>query len=207
MHIATDPSGLLASARLREDEKAVFNATDRQRLDGCPDYVCCSIQYPNAWYFRRARENESIFKDWVVVLIKAHHLWAAGTKFCPRNAAANSGRDVEEGDIAFESMFAPTVVGAHGRTFTRSTTHPLWLPTDEQAEVLIPDRVAREDIIAVAVADESQAKREHARLTQLKVDLPAILMIPDFFRPNSLSAQLRSGRVPTEISFRPGGCH
>lgn len=205
MHIATDPNGLLASARLKEDEKAVFNATDRERLDGFPDHVCCSIQYPNAWYFRKARDNESLFADWVVLLIKPHHLWAGGTKFCPRNAAANFGRGVGEGEAAFESMFAPSVTGAYGRSYSRSSTHPAWLPTDEQAEVLIPDRVAREDILGVAVEDDAQAKREHARLTQLQVEVPAIVIAPDFFRPHWLSARLRNGQVPAETLYRPGG--
>ena len=205
MHIATDPNGLLSSARLRDDEKAVLNATDLQRLDGFPDHVCCSIQYPNAWYFRKARQNENLFADWVVLILKPDHLWAAGTKFSARNAAASYGRGVAEGEDAFDSMFASSVVGAYSRTFSRSTTHPLWLPTDEQAEVLIPDRVAREDILGVAVADESQAKREHARLAQLQVDAPQIVIAPDFFQPNRLSSQLRSGRKPTETVFRPGG--
>jgi hypothetical protein len=205
MHIATDPSGLLASARLKADEKAVFNATDRDRLDGFPDHVCCSIQYPNAWFFRKARDNESIFADWVVLLIKPHHLWAPGTKFCPRNAAANFGRFVGEGASAFEAMFAPSVLGAYGRVYVRSTTHPAWLPTDEQAEVLIPDRVAREDVLAIAVADEPQARREDARLRQLQVDVPSIVIAPDFFCPSRLSAQLRFGQIPAEVLFRAGG--
>jgi hypothetical protein len=205
VHIATDSNGLLAAARLEDDEKAVFNATDRTRLDGFPDHVCCSIQYPNAWYFRKARDNESLFADWVVLLLKPHHLWAPGTKFCPRNAAASYGSGVAEGEHAFESMFAPSVTGAYNKAYTRSTAHPIWLPTDEQAEVLIPDRVAREDVLGVAVADASQAKREHARLTQLFVEVPPIVIAPDFFQPSRLSEKLRSGRVPVETLFQPGG--
>ncbi|MEA2602289.1 MAG: hypothetical protein QOF89_3281 [Acidobacteriota bacterium] len=201
VHITTDPNGLLASARLKDDEKTVFNATDRTRLDGFPDHVCCSIQYPNAWYFRKARDNESLFADWVVLLLKPDHLWAPGTKFCPRNAAASYGSGVAEGERAFESMFAASVTGAYNKTYTRLTTHPTWLPTDEQAEVLIPDRVAREDVLGVAVADESQAKREHARLTQLLVEAPPIVIAPDFFQPSRLSAKLRAGRVPAETLF------
>lgn len=205
VHIATDPNGLLASARLQEAEKSVFNATDRVRLDGFPDHVCCSIQYPNAWYFRNARANESLFADWVVLLIKPHHLWAPGSKFCPRNAAANFGRGVAEGEAAFEAMFVPTVIGAYQKCYSRSGRHPGWLPTDEQAEVLIPDQVAREDILEIAVADEAQARREHARLTQLQVDVPTIVIAPDFFNPRQLSASLRNGRIPPEAVFRPGG--
>jgi hypothetical protein len=205
VHIATDPSGLLASAHLKADDKAVFNATDRERLDGFPDHVCCSIQYPNAWYFRKARANERLFADWVVLLIKPHHLWAPGSKFCPRNAAASFGSGVGEGEQSFDAMFAPSVAGAYSRSYNRSTSHPSWLATDEQAEVLIPDRVAREDLLGVAVLDESQARREHARLTQLLVKVPPIVVAPDFFSPSWLSSQLRTGTIPEERRFDGGG--
>lgn len=205
VHIATDPNGILASAHLRDDEKAVFNATDKQRLDGFPDHVCCSVQFPNAWYFRRARENETLFADWVVLFLKPDALWATGTKFSARNAAAGYGSGVAEGEDAFEAMFAPSVTGAYGKTFTRTATHPQWLTTDQQAEVLIPDRVAREDILGVAVASESQAKREHARLTQLQADIPPIVIAPDFFNPYRLSSRLLSGTAPSETGFKLGG--
>ena len=33
VHIATDPQGILSSANLRDDEKAVLNATDLQRSE------------------------------------------------------------------------------------------------------------------------------------------------------------------------------
>jgi hypothetical protein len=102
-------------------------------------------------------------------------------------------------------MFVTSVVGAYGRTYTRSKSHPDWLPTDDQAEVLIPDGVAREDVLGVAVVDESQAKREHARLTQLLVEVPPIVIAPDFFRPGELSSQLRSGIIPREVPFRAEG--
>lgn len=205
VHIATDPNGILASAHLRDDEKAVFNATDKQRLDGFPDHVCCSVQYPNAWYFRKARENESLFADWVVLLLKPDALWSAGTKFSARNAAAGYGSGVAEGESAFESMFAPSVIGAYGKTFTRTTTHPQWLPTDQQAEVLIPDRVAREDILGVAVASDAQAKREYVRLTQLQADVPPIVVATDFFNPYWLSSRLLSDTAPLETVFKLEG--
>lgn len=205
LHIATDPNGILSTARLQADEKAIFNATDLARYDGFPDHVCCSIQYPNAWYFRTARANENLFADWVVLLIKPDHLWAVGTKFCKRNAAANRGAGVAEGAEAFESMFQNQVVGAYSRTFTRTAAHPKWLPTDQQAEVLIPDRVAREDILGVVVADEPQARREISRLKLLRAVVPRIMIAPDFFNPSRLSSLLLGGSIPTETLFRPGG--
>ena len=196
-HIASDPRGLLASCHLKEDEKAVFNPTDSTRLDGYPSHLCCSIQYPNAWYFRTARGNERLFRDWVVVYIKSRHLWQPGTKFCPRNAAANFGRYVGEGPAAFTALFAQSVTGS-GRTYERGSNHPAFLPTDEQAEVLIPDVVAHEDIIGIAVRDETQAKREVASLNILGVAPPRIVVVPEFYSPGRLSSLLRTGRVPAE---------
>lgn len=205
LHIASDPNGILSTSRLQEDEKAVFNPTDLARFDGFPDHVCCSIQYPNAYYFKTARSKESIFADWVVVFIKPDHLWAAGTKFCERNAAANCGAGVAEGVDAFDAMFKPQVLGAGCRYFTRGPAHPPWLPTDQQAEVLIPDCVAREDILGVAVADEAQARREISRLKLVKAVIPPIVVAPDFFNPGWLSTQLRGGTVPPETLFHLGG--
>ena len=149
-HIANDPRGVLATRHLKADEQTLFNPTDIERLDGYPDHVCCSIQYPNAWYFKRARDNEILFRDWVVLLIGPHYLWRIGTKFCPRNAAADRGRLISEGVEAFDALFADVVEGA--RSYRRGPNHPGCLPTDEQAEVLIPDRIRRGDMQGVVVA-------------------------------------------------------
>lgn len=199
-HIASDPRGLLASRHLEEDEKAVFNPTDSARLDGYPDHLCCSIQYPNAWYFSKARENERLFPDWVAVFIESCHLWQVGTKFCPRNAAANYGRQVGKGPAAFAALFAQSVAGS-GRTYERGPNHPTFLPTDEQAEVLVPDVMAHEDIMGVAVRDEAQAKREVARLTIQGFTPPRIVAVPEFYNPRWLSTLLRAGRVPAETEL------
>lgn len=201
-HIATDVTGVLSAARLRADERRVFNPTDRERLDGFPDHVCCSIQYPNAWYFRIAREREQLFRDWVVLLIRAHYLWASGTKFCPRNAAADRGEGVAEGLAAFESLYAPAVQGGRGRIYRRSPLHPSWLPTDQQAEVLIPDQVERDDLLGVVVVDEAQGRLEVARIAQLGVEVPPVYIAADFFDPDALNAKLEKGRVPEKVLLR-----
>ena len=201
-HIAEDRQGILASQHLVEDEKAIFNPTDLERLDGHPDHVCCSIQYPNAWYFRTARGQERLFRDWAVLLIEAHYLWRTGTKFCPRNAAAGHGRLVGEGAEAFESLFDEVVQGVH--TYRRGRDHPAFLPTDEQAEVLVPDSVQRRDVLGIAVRDDAQARREVSRLQLLGRRPPPIVIVPEFFDPNTLSRRLRVGRIPAEREYRGG---
>lgn len=193
VHIVTDPVGLLASKHLGKEEHEVFTATDPQRFDGFVDHVCCSVQYPNAWFFEKARTLERLFRDWVVLLIQPDYLWRQGTKFCHRNAAANFGQYVAEGPSAFEAMFALSVAGAGGVTRTRVETHPAWLPTDEQAEVLIPDAVERRDLLAVAVFDEAQARRERSRLLQLGERVPPFVIAPLMFQARNLSARLRAG--------------
>jgi len=203
VHIITDPRGVLATQHLKEDDKAAFSQTDIDRLDGYPEHICCSIQFPNAWYFRKARGRDILFRDWTVLLIRAHHLWRAGTKFCPRNAAAARGREVREGAAAFAALFAPEVSGAYGKSYGRGSKADC-VPTDDQAEVLIPDQVVREDIMGVVVAGESQAKREKVRLETLHERVPRILIAPDFFDARRLSSALRAGRSPSETEYYAG---
>lgn len=203
-HIIANQQGVLASRHLESDERAIFNPTDVNRYDGFPDHVCCSIQYPNAWYFKRARGNERLFQDWVILLIKPDHLWMDGAKFCPRNAAAHMGRDVAEGPGMFEKLFAANVDGAQGRTYSRGPSHPTWLPTDEQAEVLIPDRIALADVLGVAAMSRSQGKTEIARLRQLNQRVPPFLIAPHFYNPQMLSNTLRTGGMPAEILLYKG---
>ena len=204
-HIASDPRGILASRHLQGDEATVFNPTDKERWDGYRGHVCCSIQYPNAWYFRRARENERLFPDWVVLLIDACYLWQAGTLFCPRNAAAEQGRLVRGGVAAFDELFADVVEGI--RTYRRGAMHPDFLPTDEQAEVLIPDQIGHGDVQGIAVRDDEQAAREASRLVLQGLRVPRIVVAPNFFSPHALSQELRSGRMPSEREYDGGGAN
>ena len=207
-HIASDSKGILASRHLQYNETTIFNPTDKARLDGYPDHVCCSIQYPNAWYLRRARENEGLFPDWVILLIDARYLWHFGTKFCPRNAAARGGRLVREGIEAFDALFADIVQGV--RDYTRGPLHPDFLPTDEQAEVLIPDRISRSDVMGIVVRNTVQAAREASRLELQGLNIlnvPRIVIIPEFFDPRALSQELRRGKTPSEREYRRGGTH
>ena len=195
-HIMDDPRGILASVHLNSDEKSVFNPTDSDRLDGYPNHVSCSIQYPNSWYFKQARDRETLYRDWVVLLIHNRYLWHVGTKFSQCNAATEGGRLIGVGIEKFNAMFEHTVEGT--RTFTRSSLHPAFLPTDQQAEVLIPDQVFKKDVIGIAVENEAQARRELVRLSQLGVSQPKTIIVPEFFQPKKLSQLLRSGNEPAE---------
>jgi len=205
-HIASGEEGILATKKLKEDERSIFTQTDLERLDGHEGYISCSIEYPNAWYFDKARSRDILFKDWVVLLIDPKYLWLPSTRFCPRNAAANYGRSVSEGEQGFLALFADSVVGAGGRTFSRSSTHLLCCPTDDQAEVLIPDRIAKSDISAIVVGTKTQARNEAARLQlmNLPIDSFSFIIAPNLFQKRTLSQLIRSGNHPEETPWRLG---
>ena len=203
VRIATDPQGLLATKHLKNGKKA-FNQTDTVRCDGFLGHVCCTVEYPNAWYFQKAKEKNPRLRDWVVLFIEHHYLWAVGTRFCPRNAAANFGQGVHEGIEAFEAMFADSVVGAYGKTYTRDVGHPAFLPTDMQAEVLIPDCVAREDLFGIGVLDKAQAKREADRLKERNAQIPRIWFNPVLFNAFWLHHMFCSGSRLKAKMYRGG---
>lgn len=196
--ILSSERGLRSPADLRRNGIAVSG--DRFRLDGYPDHVCCSVEFPNVWSFEKIRKGRG-GGDWVVLFIEPKHLWQAGAKFCPVNAARESGGRIAEGPAAFRAMFAPIVRGR--RTFRRKADHPDYLPTDQQAEVLIPDGIPRRDISGVAVFDAAQAGREHDRLRRAGIEAPPSWLAPAFYDPTEAGFSLRSGWRPEETEWSP----
>ncbi len=198
--------GVLATKSLEKDERHIFTPTDLQRLDRHKDHICCSIEYPNAWYFDKARAKEVLFRDWVILFIDRKYLWKDGTRFSPRNAAASFGREVRSGHLAFEGLFAPTVAGAYNKNYVRTALTPDYCVTDEQAEVLIPDMIALEDVLGLAVHSVEQARNEFVRLLYLQIPEARvrelrIIVAPDLYDKQKLSRMLKAGQRPEEKPF------
>lgn len=210
VHILSGADGILSTSALQNAERRDFHQQDLLRLDGYPDHISCSIEYPNAWYLRRRIENveddAQLFSDWVALMIKPDYLWADETLFCPRNAAAAGGRLVQAGAEAFEGLFAPRVSGAYGRDYVRTAERPRYCPTDEQAEVLIRRRVPPADILGIVVKDAAQAARELVRLTQIGVPAERIRLVvcPELFQPYVLKGLLQRGQRPVEYEWDHG---
>ncbi|WP_298259571.1 DarT ssDNA thymidine ADP-ribosyltransferase family protein [Bradyrhizobium sp.] len=205
VHIAAGKSGVLCTAALEHSERATFNATDLKRLDGQKSHICCSIEYPNAWYFDRARSGNDLFPDWVVLLVDPKYLWQEGTLFCPRNAAAEYGRYIAKGPTAFEAMFANEVIGTGRNIYRRTKDQSAACPTDQQAEVLVPDKIAIADILGIAVKNEQQAKTERARLraTGSDPDMFRFILAPLMFNKYDLSNAIKNGAQLQETVFIP----
>jgi hypothetical protein len=202
--IVAGKTGVLATKKLELDERNVYAPTDLLRLDGFTEHVCCSIEYPNAWYFARARSAEVLFRDWMVLLIDPKYLSDPRTLFSPGNAAAAHGRGVMGGYFGFNRLFASSVQGTQGRNFTRNSQHFPCCPTDDQAEVLVPDVIELKDILGIAVSSEDQARNEKVRLELLgipKVEIRSLrfVVVPEFWQKHQLSALLRNGRRPAEL--------
>lgn len=50
-------SSLRSVTELSQDHRAAFDQQDLERLDGHPDHISCSVQYPNVWYLRSRRRD------------------------------------------------------------------------------------------------------------------------------------------------------
>lgn len=196
LEILRSESGIIAVDFLAED---LYDANDSERRDGKKDYINCSIQYPNFWYYRRAKEREKLFEDWVILFINPNILLLDSTKFCITNAAFKNGAYINGGVKAFKELFDDTVYGKCIRT--RTSQMLSCCPTDDQAEVLVYRNILRKDIFAIGVKDEKQADRERRRWSLLP-SIPDIdiIVAPDLFSRNA-SDKIRSGQIPEEYIY------
>ncbi len=203
-HIFDDPFGL-CSTRTLQSHDMPHNPTDPDRYDGRDDLICCSIEYPNTYYFVKVREHDHLFKDWVVLLIEPSYLWQPDTCFCPCNAAKSRGKYIQTGIQGFRSLYAATSPGIN---FSRPLRHLSAAPTDIQAEVLLKDLIPLDSITGIAVQSEEQAQREICRLNLqgISIDKP-IYIAPDFFKRTTLSDLIQQGVRATETLYRNGGRH
>jgi len=203
-HIIRDAQ-IRATKDLSEDVRAVYAATDLARLDGFPDRVCCTIEYPNAYYWAKAKEQGEarLFPDWVVLLIDPEVAAQPGTFFCTGNASRLSGATARPGLEGLQGLYAASVEGSRGRTFTRCASHLQACPTDLQAELLMPAPIEFAAVQAIVVETDDQAATEVARLAQasLPIDSVTWVVAPTFFRPYQLAPALQSGRRPNETQW------
>jgi hypothetical protein len=195
----------MATTELRAVAPDLLDVTDNERLDGYPDHISCSIEFPNTWYLKKIKDQDPLFKEWVVLFIKPSHLCKDNTLFCCRNASSQRGRLVVSGYSGFQSLFKPEIIGAKGLTFKRMPEMLPCCPTDDQAEVLVSGNVPREDIIGVGVCSEEQAKRERLRLCLLKDAIPLNWVVVPLIFNTEWSGLVRRGKRPVETLYREKG--
>ena len=192
-HIITSVNGVMASSSIRQDTK---NVIDTARYDGELDYVCCSIQYPNSWFLKKAMQNnlDKIFKDWVVLYVDLSILNCKNAKFCPCNASKSYGAYIDDDMDNIESIFATSI-----STFSYPRLPKMLssCPTDGQAEILIKDNIPRNFINGIAIGNEDVAKRVYAMLKMYSMGRIPLYIAPDVLTPN-WSNMIKNDRRPDE---------
>lgn len=197
-HVLADIQALLPTQELRDRYPDVLDVTDTERYDGHLSHVCCSIQYPNPWYFRTIQNRDTLFRDWVIVCLDPALLWERDTLFSPRNAAAQGGTLLRAGWQGWQALFASHVIGARGQTRSRTPHMLVCCPTDDQAEALIPDAIPQHSITAVVVTSEQQAHKEQVRLEVLGVQPFFSWIVAPVLFTTDWSDPVRQGQRPDE---------
>lgn len=195
VHILTSEDGILATQFIISKE---LHQNDMDRRDRRKDYVCCSVQYPNGWYWRKARDRnlDKVFQEWLVLTIDVRIIRDAAFQFCCCNAASASGSYIQSNGEQISTMFSsPTPFGARQRT-------PSMLPccpTDDQAEILIYRNVPYRYITGIIVGNEASADHITAILKTVGKKLP-VWIAPDVCN-TQWSSKVRTGQVPLEIPY------
>ncbi len=195
-HVLTQTQAILPTRQLQDRYPDLLDVTDTARLDGHLNHICCSVEYPNSWYFQKVRERDHLFTDWVILCLDPALLWEREALFSPRNAAAQHGALLRSGWHGWQALFALQVAGAHGKMRRRTPQMLACCPTDGQAEVLIPDAISQCYITAIIVQNEKQARKEQVRLTCLKVNVSFTWIVAPtlFTRPSHWNELARQGK-------------
>jgi hypothetical protein len=203
LHPILAAKALRSSKDLDEKSRGQYAKTDLLRLDQHPDHVCCSMQYPNAWYLARAKGNDRVvnFPDWVCLVLDRRLAAAEGALFCHRNAAAGSGAYLRPGVDGLEGCYADTVIGQS--TYNRGPNHDPGSPTDVQAEVLIPAPIALSHLSAIVVPTEGHALLECGRLDLLGHDTGALqwIVAPGMFNKYAVTRAVQHSDYLTETPW------
>ncbi|UBH15789.1 DarT ssDNA thymidine ADP-ribosyltransferase family protein [Macrococcus armenti] len=183
-------------------DKSYLEKIDVQRLDNHEDYICTSVQYPNIYYFNKAfgRNLENIFNEWAIIMISPDVI-NDSSKFCPVNAAKKSGMYIKSGAEAFSSMFENLTPEQSKYSYERTLFHPVNLPTDLQAEILIYKYINVEYITDIVFSNEESAKIEKMRLELCGIDLNHINIkySHDLFNKEVLVSSIQNNTL-TDIS-------
>lgn len=195
-HILSSERGILASNSIRSDTK---NVTDTERYDGELNYICCSVEYPNSWFLKKAIEKnqDQIFMDWVVLYIDLSVLAYKEAKFCPCNASRGYGKYIDNNMENIETIFK---MQTSTFRYPRTPNMLACCPTDGQAEILIKDSIPRNYLFGIVVGNEEIAKSVYAILKIFEVEHINIYISPDVLMPN-WNNMVREGYKPNEILY------
>ncbi|WP_100074949.1 DarT ssDNA thymidine ADP-ribosyltransferase family protein [Chryseobacterium camelliae] len=177
-----EQEGLLSRSLLEQfniDNTDIFdyvNFTDDIRFDD-KRYINLSIQHPNSFLFNRFQEKT--LKDthiyWCVLKIDKKYIYNDETLFSVTNAANSYNKHSVgiSGDInKFRLLFQPSlkiVTSYQTRIINRNGLDSKY-PTDEQAEVLVKNKIRLTDILEVCFENENYLASGKAALNGYNTD-------------------------------------
>lgn len=190
-HIIDSQCGIMSVNRINKEIK---NPKDTERYDGELDYICCSIEYPNSWFMRSAknRDRDLIFDTWIVIYISLDILKYRDVKFSPCNAAKHHGKYIFSDVEKLETLYCHEVLHR-----IRTPKMISGCPTDDQAEVLIKDNIPYRFIEGFAVADEVSGETLYSILATMNSRKLPIYLAPEILG-TGWSNMVRNGCRPTE---------
>lgn len=175
-----------------------YTPCDNSRWEGHPECICCTIEFPNVFFFAKARERSP--DDWVVLLINPSYLWRASTLLSPCNASRGKGKYISKGPTAFRAMFADKSAGSE---ITRTDRQLVCAPTDIQAEALIAERIEVSDITGMVFQSQKDADRaiESLATNNIRTNIP-IYIEHMFYVTYPLLNKINRGISPTLTRYR-----
>lgn len=149
--------GGILSIRQLQNRKLCHHQIDEGRWDRKPNHICCSINSYNYKYMYHAKQKADF---WVLLFIKPDYLWKKNTLFCPINAATDCGAHIKQGFTGLQSMYADEVVDRSGRhTRQYLSDNYDYLPTCDQAEVMVHESISIEDISEIQINEIEHEER------------------------------------------------
>lgn len=159
---------LRSRARLADDQRLEhilkLNSATRKDTDWL-DYVNLSVSQINTWFFNcsgRRHAYDDIW--WAILAFSPEILNHEGLVFASTNNIYTSVRR-QVGDDGFQALFAPTITRWVGNVVPRPVSHPSYLTTCEQAEVLYPGEVSTEWLRRIYVRSEDHVDEVHAQIS------------------------------------------
>jgi hypothetical protein len=193
-HILLNEDGILATEFIPNDIK---QQNDLNRMDNAEDYVSCSLQYPNCWYWEKAKKRDAdiIFKEWVVLTIDLGILKNKPFKYCKCNAAKGSGTYIRDDLTAISELFGEPTVQSKYRTHNMLSC----CPSDDQAEIMVYKNIPISYVNGIIVGNEDSANYISAILKTVGRKIP-VYISADVCNTN-WSNMVRQGVKPHEAEY------
>ena len=181
-----DTRAALSRTRVKLEERLeyILKLNSSRVLDpGWEDYVNLSISEINAAFFRISRGWHPPDLWWAILSFAPEVLSHPGVHFSTTN---NCYPSCKRGQTRqhFNALFAQEVRGRMGVAIRRPPTLPDSCTTDEQAEVLYPERLSTQYLRTIYVSEPAHADQVHYFIKLVDHEPVSVRIEPERFQPS-----------------------